>query len=42
MTLLSNNCALSVTPATTTRYQLMVTDDFGRVATDEVTVSVTP
>ena len=42
MTMLSNNCALTVTPATTTHYQLMVTDDFGRVATDEVTVTVTP
>lgn len=42
MTLMSNDCSVAVSPAADTTYTLMVTDDFGRVSTDSVTVSVAP
>ena len=42
MTLLSSDCALQVTPTVDTTYTLTVTDDFGRVSTDQVEVRVIP
>ena len=38
--LVSSDCAFPAEPATTTTYELTVTDDFGRVAVDEVMVTV--
>lgn len=40
--LVSSDCAYLATPSATTTYELTVTDDFGRVATDEVVVTVAP
>ena len=41
-TLVGSTCDLDVMPTVTTTYTLMVTDAFGRVATDQVVVNVTP
>lgn len=42
MTLVASGCAATVSPSMDTTYSLTVTDDFGRVATDEVVVRVAP
>jgi hypothetical protein len=41
-TIPSTDCEAMVSPAATTVYTLTVTDDFGRTATDDITVSVAP
>jgi len=40
--LVASTCDVDVAPAITTTYELMVTDDFGRVQTDDMTVTVAP
>ncbi len=39
-TVVGNSCDIVLSPAATTNYQIRVTDDFGRIATDSVGVTV--
>jgi hypothetical protein len=39
---ISDRCEILVSPSTTTTYELLITDDFGRVATDQAVVTVLP
>jgi hypothetical protein len=41
-TVLSSDCSFEVTPTMTSTFELMVTDAFGRVSTDDVTLTVAP
>lgn len=40
--LVASTCDYAASPSATTIYELTITDDFGRVATDDVMVTVTP